>query len=93
MCEFHIPLQAPRPPYDPTKPHVIVGEYKPPIQVFLNDKEMYELKLMYPQDPEFERQRNAKRESLLKQQIVLNIKNILKRANYIINHDKTNSKP
>ena len=89
MCEFHIPLQAPRPPYDPTKPNLIAGEYKPPIQVFLNDKELYELKLICPQDPEFERQKHTQQVRIAYEQILLNITNILKRNNYIINHVKT----
>lgn len=93
MCEFHIPLQAPRPPYDPTKPHVIVGEYKPPIQVFLNDKEVYELGLMYPEDLEFERQKQIKRMRIIVQELYSNLKNCNKHILTIINDDKTNSKP
>jgi hypothetical protein len=92
MCEFHIPLQTPRPPCDPTKPNLIAGEYKPPIQVFLNDKEVWELQILYPKDPEFERQRGIGLVRIAAEQILTNIKNNLKLTNYIANHVKTNPK-
>jgi hypothetical protein len=92
MCEFYIPLQAPRQPYDPIKP-MQYNPKPPPVQVFLNDEEINQLIAMFPQDREFEQQRRKKRAELAVQQILSNIKNTFKHYNYITNHAKQNGKP
>lgn len=92
MCEFHIPLKAPRPPQDPefnTPIWVDILFGSPPVQSLLTENEIMKLKLMHPQDPEFEEQRGIGRVRIAAQQILSNITNNLKRTNYIINHVKT----
>lgn len=97
MCEFHIPLQAPRPPQDPEFNTPIWADiFGTPVQSLLTENEIMKLKLMHPKDPEFEEQRGIGRVRIAAQQILLNATNNLKRNIHIleiINDDKTNSKP
>lgn len=99
MCEFHIPLQAPRPPQDPefnTPIWVDILFGSPSVQSLLTENEIMKLERMHPQDPEFEKQRGIGRVRIAAQQIFLNATNNLKRNIHIleiINDDKTNSKP